>query len=512
MGARAKMRVKTGSYLFEGVDWSFQVLQDVFDACEEIALGEFGLNPYTNQIEIISSEQMLDAYSSVGMPLMYSHWSFGKSFARNDMLYRKGLQGLAYEIVINSNPCISYIMEENTISMQTLVIAHAAFGHNHFFRNNHLFKQWTDADTVLDFFQYAKHSVAGCEEKYGFEAVEEVLDAAHALQTHAVDRYPRKNISKRELKARAKERADYEEATFNDLWRTLPGEALKAGFDREASRKIYEKLSLPESNVLYFLEHHAPKLQPWQRELLGIVCRSAQYFYPQKQTKVMNEGCACYVHYHTMQRLHEKGLIPDSAMLEMLHSHSSVIAQPDFDTPYYNGINPYALGFGMMQDIHRMCMEPTIEDREWFPDFAGNGDPLGTLRDAWVNFRDESFILQFLSPHLIRDMRLFRLDDDMKNPMMRIGAIHDEGGYRDVRRALAAQHAVTNMDLDIQVTHVDLDESRTLILTHFQKDNIPLDDAEAKATLSHVARLWGYDVVLKSIDPVSGKVEQKFEL
>jgi hypothetical protein len=70
---------------------------------------------------------MLDAYSSIGMPLMYKHWSFGKQFAQNEVMYRKGYRGLAYEIVINSSPCISYVMEENSMAMQTLVIAHAAF-------------------------------------------------------------------------------------------------------------------------------------------------------------------------------------------------------------------------------------------------------------------------------------------------------------------------------------------------------------------------------------------------
>ena len=99
---------------------------------------------------------MLDAYASIGMPLFYKHWSFGKHFAQHEALYRKGLRGLAYEIVINSNPCISYIMEENTATMQTLVIAHAAFGHNHFFKNNYLFQQWTDADGILDYLEFAK--------------------------------------------------------------------------------------------------------------------------------------------------------------------------------------------------------------------------------------------------------------------------------------------------------------------------------------------------------------------
>ena len=140
----------------KGPEWDFDKLRRVHDAIEEIALGEFGLDIYPNQIEVITSEQMLDAYASIGLPLMYRHWSFGKRFAREEALYRHGLQGLAYEIVINSSPCISYIMEENSMAMQTLVIAHAAFGHNHFFKNNYLFRQWTDADGILDYLAFAR--------------------------------------------------------------------------------------------------------------------------------------------------------------------------------------------------------------------------------------------------------------------------------------------------------------------------------------------------------------------
>src|ERR1043166_5582891 len=95
--------------LFDGPDWDFGTLQRIHDACEGIAQSELGLNTYPNQIEVITSEQMLDAYASVGLPLMYKHWSFGKRFAHHETLYRKGLQGLAYEIVINSNPVICYI-------------------------------------------------------------------------------------------------------------------------------------------------------------------------------------------------------------------------------------------------------------------------------------------------------------------------------------------------------------------------------------------------------------------
>ena len=133
--------VSDSKLLFEGPDWDFDLIKRVHEACGEIGIKEMGLDPYANQIEVITTEQMLDAYASIGMPLFYRHWSFGKHFARNEAMYRKGYQGLAYEIVINSNPCIVYIMEENSATMQTLVLAHAAMGHNHFFKNNYVFKQ-----------------------------------------------------------------------------------------------------------------------------------------------------------------------------------------------------------------------------------------------------------------------------------------------------------------------------------------------------------------------------------
>ena len=102
-----KSTKKKSSYLFEGSEWTFDTMSRTYDAIEEIAINDLGLNVYPNQIEIISSEQMLDAYSSIGMPLMYQHWSFGKHFVREEELYRKGARGLAYELVINAKPCIS---------------------------------------------------------------------------------------------------------------------------------------------------------------------------------------------------------------------------------------------------------------------------------------------------------------------------------------------------------------------------------------------------------------------
>jgi spore cortex formation protein SpoVR/YcgB (stage V sporulation) len=492
-----------GTPLFTGVEWTFETIRAAHEAIAEIADQELGLNTYPNQIEVISAEQMLDAYSSIGMPLFYRHWSFGKHFARNEGLYRAGMQGLAYEIVINSNPCISYIMEENTATMQALVIAHAAFGHNHFFKNNYLFQQWTDAEGILDYLEFAKTYVMRCEERYGEMAVERLLDAAHALMSHAVHRYPRRRPADLGSEAkREQERRAHEESIYNDLWRTVPVGASAKGQDRaeEIRRALLE---LPQENILYFLEKTAPRLQPWQREILRIVRQIAQYFYPQGQTKVMNEGCATWTHYQIMTSLHKKGLITDGSWFEFLHSHTNVVFQPDFDDRRYSGINPYALGYAMMEDIARIVRAPSEEDRQWFPNIAGTGDVMGVLKDIWANYRDESFILQFLSPRLIRQFRIFDVLDNANEPEMRVTAIHDERGYRRIQKALAKQYDVAWMTADIQVVDVNLAGDRRLILQHRALDRVLLEEGDARRVLQHLADLWGYDVLMREVDPVT---------
>ena len=493
--------------LYEGADWDFDVLRRVHDACEEIALGEMGLNIYPNRIEVISSEQMLDAYASIGLPLYYRHWSFGKHFAQQEAMYRKGLRGLAYEIVINSDPCLSYVMEENTATMQALVIAHAAFGHNHFFKNNRQFTDWTDAKGILDYLEFARGYVAKCEERYGEAAVERLLDSAHALMSHGVNRQQgRRSLDLKREAERERERREHDERIYDVLWSTIPKAAVTPAAQREEEAKRRALLQLPQENILYFLEKAAPRLEPWQREILRIVRRIAQYFHPQRQTKMMNEGCATYVHHRILNRLHEEGRISDGAMLEILHSHSSVVMQPEFDDPRYSGMNPYALGFAMMEDIERIARTPSEEDRAWFPDWAGCGDHMGVLREAWAEYRDESFILQFLSPTLMRKLRLFHVSDDAEQPALHVEAIHDELGFRKLRSAFARQYDPSWTDADIQVVDVDLGGDRRLILEHRVTAGRLLEEGEARQVLRHLAALWTYDVLLQEVDPASGAV------
>ena len=294
---------------------------------------------------------------------------------------------------------------------------------------------------------------------------------------------------------------------------TIFGERSRPDRSKSAAALTGERrralLRLPQENLLYFLEKTAPRLQPWQRELLRIVRNLAQYFYPQRQTKVMNEGTATFVHYRIMSRLHEQGRISDGSFLEFLQSHTNVVFQPDFDHPYFSGFNPYALGFAVMQDIERIVTSPDDEDKEWFPDIAGKGDAMEVLRDIWANYRDESFLSQFLSPRLIRQMRLFHLHDDPgESAGIRVDAIHDERGYRRIRRELSRQHDVGFLDANIEVVDVDLAGDRRLMLQHTVAGGAQLHETDARRVLQHLADLWGYDVSLVEVDAANAVLKE----
>ena len=493
------------NYISEGSEWTFDLLREYDSAISEIARG-YKLDTYPNQIEVISAEQMMDAYSAVGMPVGYSHWSFGKQFLSIEKNYKRGSMGLAYEIVINSDPCIAYLMEENTMTMQALVIAHAAYGHNSFFKGNYLFRHWTSADSIIDYLLFAKKYIANCEERYGVEEVEALLDSCHALMNYGVDRYkhPHKITMAEEAK-RQKKRSEYLQSQVNALWTTIPNIGVK---QQEEKQKNMRFPAEPQENLFYFFEKNAPLLEPWQREVVRIVRKMAQYFYPQRQTQVMNEGWASFWHYTILNTLYEKGLVNDGFMIEFLQSHTSVIYQPPFDSPYYNGINPYALGFNMMADIRRICENPTEEDRHWFPEIAG-ADWIDTLDFAMRNFKDESFVAQFLSPKLIRDFHFFSVLDDDRESELEIEAIHNEEGYRMVRQLLADQYNLGNNEPNIQVYNVDLRGNRSLTLRHIQHNRKPINE-KAQDVLKHVYRLWGFPVRLESVTP-DGEVTAMYQ-
>jgi stage V sporulation protein R len=452
---------------------------------------------------------MLDAYTSVGMPIYYKHWSYGKEFVFSEKSYKAGKIGLAYEMVINSDPCIAYLMEENNANLQTMVMAHANIGHSAVFKNNYLFKQHTDASSIVDYLNFAKNYIKKCEEKYGMEEVEHILDSCHSLLIYGVDKYKKPRIlSPLQEEKRALERFERELDDYDPIWEKV-GRKKKIPDLKEHEEFEIDPFPEPFENILYFIEKNAPHLQGWKREIIRIVRNLSEYFSPQRVTKVLNEGWASFCHYFIMHRLYEKELIDAGSMLEFYSMHAGVLSQHKFSS-----FNPYKLGFSIFMDIKRLAEgghwivndqqriweEITDEDRKYFPNLI-NTDWVETTRYAMENYKDETFILQYLSPKVARDLQMFAFNDpEASAEEYTVTDISNERGFRALRTKLANNYALENQIPDIQVTAVDYKGTRKLIIEHIVKNEKPLHIEDAKKVLQHVADLWEYSAVLKTFE------------
>lgn len=479
-----------------GDDWTHEILERAWEEIEIIAKEELKIDYFKPQIEIISAKQMLDAYTSVGMPTYYKHWSFGKEFVTSEKQYREGKMGLAYEIVINSNPCIAYLMEENAALMQTLVMAHASVGHAAVFTNNYLFRQNTDASAIVDYLNFAKNYIKMCEEKHGYDEVESVIDACHSLQNYGVDKYkrpPKMSAAKEQEKAMKRFERELEE--YDPIWEKVGRRQRDKLLRKSKEEKDDSRLVESQENLLYFIEKNAPHLPSWKREIIRIVRKIAHYFSPQRATKVLNEGYASFTHYYIMNRLHDKGLLDGGSMIEFFASHSNVLNQHPFAP-----LNPYKLGFAIFMDIKRMCENPTDEDRKYFPKLCGK-DWVTEVNYAMTNFKDETFILQYLSPKVARDLQLFCINSESSaSPHYSVTEIANEESFEELRNKLASNYAIENLIPDIQISGVDYKRTRKLQMEHLPKSGKPINLEDAKKVIQYVASLWEYSVHLNTFE------------
>ena len=270
---------------FEKDDWSEQSLQKTWEIINKIAKEEYGLDYYSPSFEVVSFEDMLHIYTG-SLPIMYDHWSFGKRYIELHKKYLADRMGVAYEVVFNTNPALCYLLEHNSPTMQGLVMSHAAVGHSAFFKNNELFKEMTNASTIIPFLKNSKKFISECEEKYGELAVTDLLDCCHALSMYAIDKRPiiektQKQKSQQKLQRALNKDIEYDPTTA------------KIELEQNNTTGLSGPTRLREENILKFIGKFSPTLKPWQREIISIYCKIQQYLYPQMQTKMMNEGAAC---------------------------------------------------------------------------------------------------------------------------------------------------------------------------------------------------------------------------
>ena len=405
---------------------------------------DLGLDWHPIDYEIIDYQEMLGAMAYVGLPTHYRHWSYGKEYERTHTLYNAGQQGLPYEMIINSNPSIAYLMRENALNIHILTMAHCV-GHSDFFKNNRMFDE-TNPDNIIDSFKSASKYVRKLIEdpSIGIDRVENILDSAHSIK-YQVPRFPG-------IKYRS--HAD-----------NLQAEKQKMSADPKYLPNLSKVPLAPEYNLVRFIAEHSKHLEEWERNLLLIVEESSKYFIPQALTKVMNEGWACTIHYKIVNELN----LPDSLHLPFIKLHNQVVR------PHLGQLNPYHLGFKLFEKII---------DRHGFEEAM-------TVREV---HNDISFLRFYLDEEFMREQNYFSYSFKKDQKVTTIDEVSNNDGWESVRDDM-----INNIGLNrVPVVYVEeLEKDNTLSLIH-EHDGRDLDLNYADKVYKNIKSLWGDKIKLIS--------------
>jgi stage V sporulation protein R len=433
----------------------------------------FGLDPYPQEFEICDHEDMLSYMVYSGMPAHYPHWSYGKNFEKLKTLYDYGVSGLPYEMVINSNPSIAYLMRDNTLALQVLTIAHV-YGHNDFFKNNFTFRPTGAQYTIESFKSHAtrvRHYVE--DPSIGLEKVEAILDAAHALSLQC-----RRNLAIKKPTPSEERQLKLDEAKPNvDPFSSVHRRPERVDPDL---RKVP---LFPDEDLLIFVRDHNPELAEWEKDLLTIVHEQAQYFVPQIETKIMNEGWASFWHKRILETLD----LPQGLHLEFIVRHTQVLR------PSPGSLNPYHVGMKIWEDIEKRWNNPSKEEIEEFgPRKKAGNEKLFEVREVE---RDSSFLRRYLTEELIRELNLFEYKTRGNEQV--VSRVADEENWRQIKDTLI-QNVGTGSIPVIKVEDSDYKHNRTLLLKH-EHDGRDLQLDYAEKTMKYLQQLWGYDVAMETV-------------
>lgn len=444
-----------------------------WDAKIQELVRKFGLNPCEQEFEIGDHTDMMSAMAYAGMTSRYPHWSFGKAYELTKTLYDYGIQGLPYEMVINSNPALAYLMRDNTLLLHILTIAHV-YGHNDFFMNNDTFKSTNPSRTIERFNTHAKRVRAYRQDpSIGEKKVEELLDAAHAVAFQCRRNFNIRKMTREEQIKRALEDA---QPRRDGNWALhKPPETKEVN--------IHKIPFEPEEDFLLFIRDYNPFLENWEKDILTIVDEETKYFIPMIETKIMNEGWASYWHKKILESLN----LPQNLHLEFIVRHNQVVQ------PMPGQINPYYLGLKMLEYIKRRFDEPTAEEIKKYGKPTRTGDEqLFLVRES---MRDTSFIHTYFTEELARELKIFGFEaegDDLKVS----NVADDEESWRKIQDALIKQIGMNSLPV-IRIEDMDLGD-QTLLIKHYH-DGRDLDYEHAEKTMAYTNKLWKRKVVLETI-------------
>lgn len=410
---------------------------------------ELGLRPFPTHFEVVPSE-ILYEFGAYGMPGRFAHWTHGKMYQLQKTMYDYGLSKI-YELVINTNPCWAFLLDTNSLLHNTFVVAHV-LGHSDFFANNAYYAR--TSRRMIETISLNAERLRRYEYEHGITRVEALLDAVLAIEEH-VDPFAGNRDDARV------DPAPPRVTPYDDLWDAAPATETPTRQPRAGG------CATPCRDLLLFLMNESPNLEDWERDAIGIVRGEMLYFYPQMQTKILNEGWASYWHVRIMRELD----LSTDDHIEFAKLHSSVLQ------PQPGRLNPYYLGFTMLNDIERR-----------FDTLDGSGrERLFQVREMEC---DVSLVRNYLTADLCEELDLFyaeRVNDEL---------VVTEKDWEAVRDRLVSQLSDYGTPA-IFATDADYQGNRELLLRH-EWSGRPLDIGYAQKTLEGIERLWGRKIWLST--------------
>lgn len=437
-------------------------MKQLDEAIEQInALADgFGLHYFPMRYEICPAD-IIYTFGAYGMPTRFNHWSFGKSFHKMKMQYDLGLSKI-YELVINSNPCYAFLLDGNSLIQNKLIVAHV-LAHSDFFKNNAHF-QHTNRNMVESMSATADR-VRSYEYDYGTDVVESFIDAVLAIQEHIDPSLTRPNFTDHdEDESAPKRRTTNQKHSYEDLWKLdeLP-KPNKATSNKHAQRSFPKQ---PEKDLVWFIQEHSPILDDWQRDIMTMLRDEMLYFWPQVETKIMNEGWASYWHIRILREL---DLSPEET-IEFAKLNAAVVQ------PSKQMLNPYYLGLKIFEDIEkRYGRERIFEVREIDSDI--------------------SFLRNYLTKELVEELDLYLFQK--KGNQWKV----TDKDWEIVRDQLVTSKVNGGFPYLEVVNGNYLNNGELYVLHRFETMELDLNYVEK--TLPYLHQLWGKTIHLETT--VEGK-------
>jgi stage V sporulation protein R len=451
-------------------------LGDAIEKIWDIAQG-MGLDPFPVNFELVPATIMYE-FGSYGLPGRFSHWSRGKAYYRMKTDYDYGLSKI-YELVVNTNPSYAFLMEQNDLLQNKVVVAHV-LGHTDMFKNNIYFKR--TAPNMIDKVSVNADRIRKYEYEHGAVQVERFLDAVLAIEEHIDPNFRIRKLSEEESETQRRDSEAPRTSSYDDLWALEErAEGRRRVEDEEQFRSKPRRFpAQPQKDILLFLAEHAPDLESWQRDILLIVREEMQYFVPQMQTKVLNEGWASLTHARIMRELD----LTDAEYAAFAQMHAGVLA------PNRMHINPYHVGYHILEDIERRWNNPTEEERGRLGRIPGQGR--AKLFEVRETESDVSLLRNYLTEDLVKelDLYLYRKEGDQW--------VIVEKNWEKVRDGIVA--SMTNFGYPyLTVNDADFNRNTELLLRHHVESSRELDMVYAEKTLEYVYHIWSRPVHLETV-------------